>query len=140
MFEVTFELVSWFVLEVLGQIVFELLTTLGWESLKSATHREKDASPALAAIGQFLMGCTAGGVSLLLLRRPVFAWTMFRGVSLVVSLLATGLAMHSLGELWRERGRDRPPLFTFKGGAMFAAGMALVRFMFVDATDLIRSS
>ena len=39
--------------------------------------------------------------------------------------------MHSLGEFWRERGRDRPILFSFRAGALFAFGMALVPFVYV---------
>ena len=59
-------------------------------------------------------------------RRP------FRGVSLLLSPLGTGLAMHILGEFWSNRGKERPALFSFRAGAAFAFGMALVRFLYLE--------
>jgi hypothetical protein len=43
-----------------------------------------------------------------------------------------GIVMHWLGEFWRARGRDTPILFSFRSGAIFAFGMALVRFVYVE--------
>jgi hypothetical protein len=48
----------------------------------------------------------------------------------VLSPIGTGIAMHWIGEFWRERGR--PALFSFRAGAIFAFGMALVRFVYLE--------
>ena len=40
--------------------------------------------------------------------------------------------MHWIGEFWSDRGRDRPALFAFGAGALFAFGMALVRFAVLE--------
>jgi hypothetical protein len=77
------------------------------------------------------MGCIAGVLSLLLFGRRLTRPGLFPGISLIVSPLGTGLVMHWLGEFWRERGKDRPALFTFRAGAIFAFGMALLRFLYL---------
>jgi hypothetical protein len=54
------------------------------------------------------------------------------GLSLVLAPIGTGVvAMHGLGEFWLRRGMDRPALFSFRAGAIFAFGMALVRFVYL---------
>ena len=42
------------------------------------------------------------------------------------------MAVHWIGEFWREHGRDRPTLFSFRAGAILAFGMALVRFVYLE--------
>lgn len=80
------------------------------------------------------MGVCAGGLSVLIFGRRLVAPGPIPGLSLVASPLATGLAMHWLGELVEGRGRERPALFSFSAGAIFAFGMALVRFLYLRAT------
>jgi hypothetical protein len=46
--------------------------------------------------------------------------------------LGTGVAMHWIGEFWVQRQKDRPALFSFRAGALFAFGMALVRFIYLE--------
>ena len=132
MIEFIFELLLQLVLEILGQILFEFATAFGFESLKDSVRREREVTPLLASFGHFLMGSMAGVVSLVLFGSRLTQRALFPGISLIASPLGTGLAMHWLGEFWRERGRDRPVLFTFRGGAVFAFGMALVRFLYLE--------
>lgn len=40
--------------------------------------------------------------------------------------------MQRLGDLWEERGKPRPVLFWFRAGAVFAFGMALARFVYIE--------
>ena len=59
----------------------------------------------------------------------------YPGISLVVSPLVNGLLADALGR-WREnRDRPRTYLSTFWGGALFAFGMAGVRFWLMGAAD-----
>jgi hypothetical protein len=128
MFEFLFQLL----IEIIGQIIFEGLTSLGWESLKHSGRSERRANPVLAAFGHFLMGLCAGVISLFILGRRLMPQSPLPGISLVLSPIGTGIAMHLIGEFWRERGRDRPALFSFRAGAIFAFGMALVRFVYFE--------
>ena len=124
--ELLFELV----IEVAGQILFELLTAFGWESLDSLPERK--SRPVLARVGQFLMGVAAGVLSLLVFGERLVPRSVIPGLSLVLSPIGTGIAMHWIGEWWPERGRPRPALFSFWAGAIFAFGMALVRFVYLE--------
>jgi hypothetical protein len=120
------------VVEVIGQIFFEVLFGVGSESLKHSSRREGRSHPVLAAIGHFLMGVVAGAASLWLFNERLFAGSPFPGLSLLLSPLGTGAAMHVLGARW-ERDDERPRLFSFRAGAIFAFGMALVRFYYFES-------
>jgi hypothetical protein len=113
-------------------VLFELVTAFGWESLKDSVRRERESAPLLAASGHLLMGLAAGAISLLILPRRLTPHSPLPGLSLLLSPIGTGVIMHWLGEFWRERGRDRPVLFSFQAGAIFAFGLALVRFVYVE--------
>jgi hypothetical protein len=130
--EFIFELLLQLLLEIFGQIIFELATAFGSESLKDSVRRKREATPLVSGIGHFLMGLLAGGLSLLLFGSRLTRPGPFPGVSLIVSPLGTGLAMHWLGELQRDQGNSPPRLFTFRAGAIFAFGMALVRFLYLE--------
>jgi len=78
------------------------------------------------------MGLIGGVLSVLILSSRVFARPTIPGLSLLLSPLATGIAMQWLGEFWRSRGREAPALFSFWSGAIFAFGMALVRFVYLE--------
>ncbi len=119
------------VVEVIGQILFEVVFGVGSESLKHSSGREGRSHPVLAAIGHFLMGVIAGGVSLLLFNERLLSRSAFPGLSLLLSPLATGAAMHVIGARW-ENEEERPRLFSFRAGATFAFGMALVRFYYFE--------
>ena len=97
-----------------------------------ASRRKRESTAALAAPGHFLMGAGAGIVSLLIVGRRLTSHSPLPGLSLFLSPLGTGLAMRWIGEFWREREMDGPGLFSFQAGAIFAFGMALVRFVYLE--------
>ena len=117
--------------EIVGQVLFEILASFGWESVKDSTRREREATPILAATGHLLLGAIAGILSLLIVPQRLAPHSPLPGLSLLLSPIGSGIAMHWLGEFWRERGKDRPVLFSFRAGALFAFGMAVVRFVYV---------
>ena len=127
-----FEIIVQFVLEVVGQVLVELLAELGWESLRDGMRPRRKAHPALAALGQFLLGLLAGGLSLLIVGHRLFGPAPLPGVSLILSPLATGAAMHVIGGFWPGHFGERPGLFEFRAGAICAFGMALVRFLYFE--------
>jgi hypothetical protein len=120
------------VLEIVIQIFFEFAAAFGWESLRHSTRRERGMTPLLAGTGHLLLGVFAGVLSLLVVPQRLMPRSPLPGLSLVLSPIGTGIVMYSLGELWRERGWDRPSLFSFQAGALFAFGMALVRFVYIQ--------
>ena len=61
------------------------------------------------------MGTMAGAISLLVLRRQVFANRVVPGVSLILAPVCTGALMDLLGRWWVRRGNIRMARFTFRG-------------------------
>jgi hypothetical protein len=92
----------------------------------------RDSSPVLAAVGHLLAGVAAGALSVLILPRRVAPHAPFAGLSLVVSPIGTGLVMQWIGELTGRGPSNRPALFSFRTGAIFAFGMSLVRFVYIE--------
>jgi len=114
--------------EILLQIVVEVLFELGFESIRESMRRRRRAHPVLALVGAALLGGVAGFVTSLLWPTRIIQTAPVPGVSLLLSPLLTGLVMDQYGR-WRERHGSY--LATFWGGALFAFGMALVRFLWV---------
>ena len=85
----------------------------------------------MAAVGYFVLGCTLGGLLLLAVPHRMVRPGSIPGLSLVLSPLAAGAAMHAWGRHRRARGHATTNLATFQGGAALAFGLALVRYVFV---------
>jgi hypothetical protein len=117
--------------EVFLQLVSELLFEFGVAGLGEPFRQRTRAHPLLAGAGAVLMGGLAGGIAHLVWPMRIFQPGPIRGLSLVVSPILTGVVMDRYGQ-WREaRGQLRSYIETFLGGALFAFGMALVRFALV---------
>jgi hypothetical protein len=114
------------------QIIGEVLLELGITSVGESMQRRSRAHPALAGIGALLMGAVAGVLTSLIWPARLFRPGPVPGSSLLLSPLVSGIAMNWYGE-WREgRGWGRSYIATFWGGALFAFGMAAVRFVWVE--------
>ena len=132
MIEALFELLLQVVIEIVGEVLFEFLVSLGWESVTDSTRRRRRLPPVIASIGHFLLGVCAGVVSLIVVSRRLSPGSPWPGLSLLLAPLGTGLVMDRLGDLWIQRGKARPALFSFRAGAVFAFGMALARFVYIE--------
>jgi hypothetical protein len=85
-----------------------------------------------AGLGALLLGAVAGAITRVVWPGRIVAPGPLPSLSLLLSPVITGLAMDRYGE-WREtRGGSRSFLATFWGGALFAFGMALVRFLWTE--------
>jgi hypothetical protein len=109
------------------EVVLQAFVNGGFEGLSDFLEVVPD-NRALAALGYAALGFVLGALASLLLPRPLLPPPATRGVSLAVSPLASGLAMHVWGS---TRARGPHGLATFWGGASFAFGCALGRFLTV---------
>jgi hypothetical protein len=114
--------------EIAGEFLLQILFELAAESLLGLIKGEKQTRPAVWAMGLIVVGGGAGLLSAWIFpHRLIAARAGFRGVSLLLAPLATGAVMHLLGKRLRLAGRDPTDLATFRGGALFAFAMALIR-------------
>jgi hypothetical protein len=120
--EILFELLFELVFELAGEFLFEL----GGSRLKKARGRPNH-HPVAATLGFLLVGGALGWALVWLFPQPFLSSGRLPGLSLVVSPLLAGTAMHFWGEYRRSHGRSTTNLATFYGGATFAFGVALVR-------------
>ena len=120
------------VLEIVGEFLLQIIFELAAEALAGLISGRKQTSPAVSAIGLVFCGAAAGLLSgWLLPNRLITTRVVLPGVSLLLAPLATGSAMHVLGERLRRLGRQPSNLATFRGGAVFAFSMAMIRWWLV---------
>ena len=122
------ELIAQLVGEFLLQVVGETLFNLGLHALAEPFRTRPQ--PWLAALGYVAFGLAFGGLSLLVVRHHLTPPGMGRLLTLGLAPVAAGLAMAGLGA-WRA-GRDDEVLRIdrFSYGYLFALAFALVRFRF----------
>jgi hypothetical protein len=128
--EIIFEILGWilqFVGEFLLQMLFEALAELGLHSVKSVFERKPD--PFFAALGYIILGAAAGGISFLIAPHLIIQHHGARVANLFLTPLASGVAMAAIGALRQRRDDELIRLDRFGYGFLFAASMALVRFV-----------
>lgn len=119
-------------LEIFGEFLLEILFELAAEAINALIHRRRPSSPALSTVGLVFVGAASGLVSAWLFpHRLIGTRVVLPGVSLLLAPLATGSAMHLLGKRLQQVGRYTSNLATFRGGALFAFSMALIRWWLV---------
>ena len=114
--------------EFLLQIAIEMLFELGLEAMGESLRRRRRSYPVIAFVGATLLGGVVGLVTSLIWPTRFFEPGPLPGFSVIISPLVTGLVMHHYGR-WRKAKASY--LATFWGGALFAFGMASVRFIWV---------
>ena len=128
MFEVIFELVLEGLLEIGGQLLVEL----GLRGLGETIAPSDDRNPVLAGVGYALLGCLAGGLSLLIFPNHFVRSERYHGASVLVSPVLAGLAMAGLGCLLKRAGKRVLRLDSFLYGYIFALPIAIVRFLYTS--------
>ena len=127
------------ILELVLEVVGELLVQGGVELLidgagRSVRKRRGPPQPrpvAVRVLGVLLLGAGLGALFTLVVPARILPVSAVPGLSLVLSPLACGALMHFYGRWRRARGGDTTIVATFLGGAAFAFGMALVRWLMV---------
>ncbi|MGD8859249.1 MAG: hypothetical protein PVI30_04505 [Myxococcales bacterium] len=124
-FEFLFELLA----EVFVYVAFELLLELGFEGAAESLKPARESNKWLAAFGYLLFGAAVGALSAWALPRRLSSNDLVSGSSLVLNPLLAGTAMYLFGMWRRSHGHRTTRLATFVGGAAFAFGVALVRYL-----------
>ncbi len=124
MLEILFELFG----ELLLQILFEVLTEIGWHSLGAPFRRSPN--PYLATIGYVVFGAIAGVLSLWPVPALLIASPIGRIANLVLTPVIAGAAMAAIGAWRKHRDQQTILLDRFAYGYLFALAMGLVRLRF----------
>ena len=127
-FEILFVLLQ-FVGELVLQVILEALAELGLHSVRETFRRPKPSHPALAAVGYAILGAAAGAISLWLFPQLFIDTPRLRILNLLVTPVAAGAVMASIGAWRRKRDKELIRLDRFAYGFLFALAMALVRFV-----------
>jgi hypothetical protein len=126
------ELLLQLVVEVALELAFEVGTAFGWSAIEPSSSDEGHPHKSIGPLGHFLIGIVAGAISLLVYSQRLTPFRFVPGASLLLAPLGTGIIMEALGRFWVSRGHVRMALFTFKAGFLFALGMALLRFAYLE--------
>ena len=124
------EVLLWF-LEVFIEIVF----AFGLERPTNAYGRPLLRYPLWMYLGLAILGAGTGSLIAQLAPRRILPSPVIRGVSLFVSPLLAGIVMKCFGHWRTDKGHHPTVLATFWGGAVFAFGMAFVRWLMVGRSD-----
>ena len=125
MIEFLIELVVELLFQGLGEFLVEAFARL----IGAPFGRRERSHPVAAAVALLLFGAALGAISYWAWPYRVVASGAYPGISLLISPVINGLAADAIGS-WRERhDRPRSYLTTFWGGALFALGMAGMRFV-----------
>lgn len=127
--EIIFEIIFQFIAEIFLQIFAEGLFELGFHSLAEALGKKRSRNPILAAIGYLLWGGIIGAASLFIFPTLMIKSPAFRIINLIITPIIAGLFMSLMGS-WRiKKGQDLLRIDSFIYGALFAFGLAIVRFL-----------
>lgn len=118
----------WLLLELVVDLVVEILLEVGLTVVKETLGRS-NRRPFTAAVGYFVLGAVVGALSTAVWPGRVTRRGLLPGFSLLAAPLALGGVMEAWGRWRRDRGHGTTNLATFYGGAAFAFGVALVRFV-----------
>ena len=123
MLEFLFEILGEFLLQAVGEALLEIsLHTL-------AAPFKRTPNPWLAALGYLLFGAALGGLSLLLFPHYLVAGP-WRLANLFLTPFAVGGLMVAMGHWRARRGDEVLRVNRFVYGFLFAAALALVRYVF----------
>ena len=118
-------------LEVLSELAAEFAVALINRWFRNLVSDTDPWSPPVAAIGYFLLGSVFGVLSIFAAPHALVRPSKIHGLSLLVSPLITGMIMSQVGAWVRRRNRRSAQIESFAYGALFAFGVALVRFFWL---------
>jgi hypothetical protein len=116
-------------LEIALSLVGELFLDLGWVATSQALRTKRRRRTVLGLLGWFLVGLGLGALSVWIHPGHFVRRAPFRLAILLGAPIVAGIAMRAYGRSKRHRGKTPSSLATFTGGAVFAFGLHLVRYL-----------
>ena len=124
------------ILEPLFEALFEFLAAaladVVLRSLGQLFKPPQTQNSQLATIGHAMFGLALGGLSLVFFPHRLAHPSKIHGASLIISPVIAGALLSWTGTLLRKRDKKVTQIESFRYGFVFAFGIALVRFLFVQ--------
>lgn len=117
--------------EIVGQLVMEIVVEAGFEAGKGLLARQPRLANVVVAAGALLAGALAGWLSAKVAPTRLTHVRLFPGISLAAGPFVGALTMELYGRWRRSRAQEATRFATWWGGAAFAFGYALTRFVLV---------
>lgn len=130
MLQIIFEIIFGTIGEFLLQFVVGILVDRSFEALHHAFQYRKEAKRYQAFVGYFILGSFLGILSYWIIPKRVIPLQGIPGLSLVLVPLFVGFGMSQWGKYQIRKGSLVTNLASFNGGAIFAFGISLFRFLF----------
>jgi hypothetical protein len=116
--------------DLFGNALIELVLEYPFSRYKEQRER-KNHHPAIASSGYFLLGGALGACLAWALPRRVLPIMAIPGLSLILSPLGAAFVMEWWGRRRRAGGHPATNLASWYGGAAFALGAALARYLLI---------
>jgi hypothetical protein len=126
MIEILIQFVGEFLLQILGELLFEL----GLRSVSNPFNGGTSWGRVLRVPAYLIFGVVVGFISLLIFPNSFVRSSSLPGINLLLTPLLAGAVMAGLGRLLARSGRQVILLDTFVYGFIFAFGMAVIRFVY----------
>jgi hypothetical protein len=116
-------------LEIALSLVSELFLDLGWVATSEAIRTKKRRLTIVSLLRWFALGTLLGAFSVWIHPAHFVQGHKLRLAVLFGAPIAAGVGMHVYGRTKRRRGKPPNSLATFGGGAIFAFGLHLIRYL-----------
>ncbi|MDF3024663.1 MAG: hypothetical protein K0R10_2024 [Alphaproteobacteria bacterium] len=130
MIEAIFEIVFEIIIQGGAEIIAEVVTHKSRKRRRARGIEPKPMNPVVAAVLWFALGALMGGGSLIFFPHSFIHSEGLRIANLILTPLMLGAIMALIGRKRLANGEETVPLDKFSNAALFALGMAGVRFFF----------
>jgi hypothetical protein len=130
--EIIFELIFSFLIEIIGEGLFQLLVELGVRSLGSNLGISKPEKPILSLLGYILLATAGAFISIAIFKNHFIKNETLRIVNLIIAPIILGLMMKFRGKKLEHKNINTIRLDSFWYGYVFALTFALIRLLFSE--------
>jgi len=128
--EIIFEAIFFFLLELVGQVFFELFAELGLRSIGNALGFSKPKNRYLSFLGYIIIASLGAMVSILIFKEHFIKNEAMRIANLILTPIVLGIIMKYRGKKLELNNVSSIRLDSFWYGYVFALTFALVRFFY----------
>lgn len=128
--EIIFEFIFSFLIELFGQVLFELLAESGLRSISNALGMSKPKKKYLSLLGYILLASVGALVSIFFFKEHFIKNESLRIINLFITPIILGMIMKFRGKKLEGNDLESIRLDSFWYGYVFALTFALIRYFY----------